>query len=602
MRHDGPEPAPGTTNGRPARALPGAGRPLPGAARRPRPTLAEVADRLAGRTAGAGAGATRVAGAAQDSRTVGPGQLWAALPGAHTHGARHSRAAAARGAAAALTDAAGEADVLAAGLPCVVVPDVRAALGPVAGWLAGDPSRHLDLVGVTGTNGKTSTTHLLAAGMAAAGARTGLLSGVVQRAPGWSRPAVRTTPEACDLQRSLAELVQDGVSAAALEVSSHGLALHRVDGTVFRAGVFTNLGRDHLDLHATMESYLAAKARLFEPERCSLAVVNVADPWGRRLADGLRVPVVRFAVAPVDAGGGPAPAGAGPAGADWRADRVVATAAGTRFRLTGPGIRRWVRLRLLGTHQAENALAALAALVSIGIDPDAAVAGVESLAGVPGRLEAVSAGQPFAAYVDYVHNETGQAAVYPFLRSLTGGRLVVVMGATGGRDLGKREPLGRAAGAAADLVVVTDESPHEEDPASIRATVARAARHGGRARVVVEPDRAAAFELAVASAGPGDVVVVCGRGADPVLTGADGSRPFSDREQLLAALRAQSGAWEGATTRSSTTTASTAPTIGPSRAGPPVGQGAGDEHRSQRSGRVDPGTGERGGDEGGRRE
>ncbi len=278
-------------------------------------------------------------------------------------------------------------------------------------------------------------------------------------------------------------------------------------------------------MHTDMAGYYAAKARLFGSDRCGPAVIGLDDRWGRRLAAEAQVPVVTFAGA-----GAPEPA-------DWTARDVQATVAGTSFRLTGPGVDVPVRLGLLGAHQADNATGAIAALVSTGTDVQAAVRGVESLSGVPGRLERVDIGQSFTAFVDYVHNESGQARVYPFLRSLGSGRLIVVMGATGDRDPGKREPLGRNAGSVADVVVVTDESPHSEDPAALRNATVAGARAGGRAQVLVEPDRAAAFDLGVSLARPGDVVVVSGRGHDPTQFGNGTSRTFDDRVQLRAALQ-----------------------------------------------------------------
>jgi len=520
-RHAGPAPAgpwqPGPTSAGPWHAT----------ARPPR-RLAEIASRVGARllvgVVDASAGPV-VTGISQDSRTVVPGDLYVALAGASWHGARFTAQAAAAGAVAVLVEPSESGLVPAAGLPTVDVTDLRRRIGPLASWLYGEPSSAMDVFGVTGTNGKTSTAYLLEAGLAAAGHRTGLVSGVAVRGPGGSRPAVRTTPEATDLQRLLAVFAGQGVSAAAVEVSSHGLELNRVDGTVFRAAVFTNLGRDHLDMHTDMAGYYAAKARLFGSDRCGLAVIGLDDRWGRRLAAEAQVPVVTFAGA-----GAPEPA-------DWTARDVQATAAGTSFRLTGPGVDVPVRLGLLGAHQADNATGATAALVSTGTDVQAAVRGVESLSGVPGRLERVNIGQSFTAFVDYVHNESGQARVYPFLRSLGSGRLIVVMGATGDRDPGKREPLGRNAGSVADVVVVTDESPHSEDPAALRNATVAGARAGGRAQVLVEPDRAAAFDLGVSLARPGDVVVVSGRGHDPTQFGNGTSRTFDDRVQPRAALQ-----------------------------------------------------------------
>ena len=494
----------------------------PGGPRRQRPALlrpvglAELRHLLA-LPAVAGEDLVGVRGLTLDSRRVLPGDLYAALPGARHHGARFADGARAAGAVAALSDRP------LPGLPTLVVPDPRAVLGQLAAHLHEHPSRQLEVYGVTGTNGKTSTTHLIDAGLRAAGRRTGLLSGVQLRTPRWSRPAQRTTPEAPELQEVLAALREQGASCAAVEVSSHGLALHRVDGTCFRAAVFTNLGSDHLDLHGDEESYFAAKASLFAPQRCALAVVNVDDAHGRRLAAQVRTPVVTFSAA-------------GRAGADWRAADVRADAERTSFRLLGPGVDRRVRSRLLGAHQVDNALGAVAALHAGGVEVEAAVRGVEELAGVPGRLQRVDAGQPFLALVDHVHNVAAQQRLLPFLRTLTRGRLVVVLGATGERDPGKRGPLGRTAAQLADVVVVTDESPHGEDPALLREAVAAGARAAGRAQVHVEADRDRALRLAVALAAPGDVVVVGGRGHDRHLVAGGRTLAFDDVARLRAAL------------------------------------------------------------------
>jgi UDP-N-acetylmuramoyl-L-alanyl-D-glutamate--2,6-diaminopimelate ligase len=455
-----------------------------------------------------------VTGVTHDSRAVVPGTLYAALPGAHRHGAEFAAEARRRGAVAALSDRP------LAGLPTLVVPDPRRALGPVAAAVHGDPSLDLAVHAVTGTNGKTSTVHLLEAGLAAAGRRPGLLSTVVTRGFGSAVPSVRTTPEAPEVQAFLARMRDAGCTDVALEASSHGLDLHRLDGIRFRTGIFTNLSRDHLDHHGDMEQYFCAKASLFTPERCRTAVVSVDDEWGRRLAASTRCPVVTFS-------------GRGHA-ADWRATSIRTDVSGTRFRLLGPGVDRTVRLRLLGPHQVDNALGALAALAVDGVPVPAAVRGLEALRGIPGRLERVDVGQPFSAFVDYAHNSGAQERVLDYLRSLSPGRLVVVAGAAGERDLGKRRLLARAAAAASDLLVITDESPYGEDPRRIRADLLEAAMGTvGRGEVVVVPDRRDAFEVAVDAAQPGDTVFVGGRGHERWLS-RTGHAPveFDDLEQL----------------------------------------------------------------------
>ncbi len=495
----------------------------------PRADLRDTAGPTAGppTTAGpatAGGGtplAVAVTGTSQDSRLVRPGDLYVALPGQRHHGGAFVGEAAARGAVAVL---ARDGDPLtSSALPVVRVGDPRAVVGPLASYVYDDPSAAMDVFGVTGTNGKTSTAHLIDAGLTGAGVPSALFSGVVQRTRAASRAAGRTTPEACELQQVLAAARGHGARAATVEVSSHGLALHRVDGTAFTAAVFTNLGPDHLDLHGDMESYRDAKAALFTAQRCALAVIAVDDDAGRWLAEHAGAPVVTTSATGADA--------------DWRADDVHLTPGGSTFRLRGPDTDLTVRLQLLGAHQVDNALGALAALASTGVELGAAVAGVEAVTGVPGRLERVDAGQPFLALVDHAHNPSAQLRLFPYLRAVTRGRIVVVLGATGGRDAGKRHPLGAQAGAMADTVVITDESPHDDDPRVLREDVAAGARAARSALVIVEPDRTRALELAVACTDPGDVLVVAGRGDDPALVRAGVATPFDDRVVLHEVLR-----------------------------------------------------------------
>lgn len=465
-----------------------------------------------------GDGRVQVRGVTLDSGDVARGDLFAGLPGKRRHGADYADRAAEAGAVALLSDRPDPS------LPSLVVDHPRRVLGTLSARLYGDPSRALSVYGVTGTNGKTSTAHLLAAGLQAAGHRVGLASSLETRVPGEvGRPAERTTAEAPALQQLLARTRQAGGTDMVLEVSSHALELARVDGTHFRVALFTNLSPDHLDLHGDLKRYYAAKASLFTPDRCEHAVVNIGDPHGRRLANETLCPLTTFTL--------------GPEAADWSARTIGADAVGTRFHLRGPKIDREVRLRLLGAHQADNAVAAAVALAVGGVDLDAALRGMEALTSVPGRLERIDAGQPFLAFVDFAHNTGGQRRLLPFLRSLTDGRVIVVLGATGERDPGKRAALGDTAAHSADVVIVTDESPHSENPATLRNAIAAGARRHARTTVHVEPDRRRALLLAVSAARPGDVVVVAGRGADQLQISASGSRPFDDRVALYHALR-----------------------------------------------------------------
>ena len=467
-----------------------------------------------------------VTGVTLDSRAVRTGDLYAALPGARVHGADFIAAAAAAGAVAVLTDAAGGAAAAAAGLPALVAGDPRAVLGDVAAAVYGDPTRTLLLLGVTGTNGKTTVCYLLEAGLRAAGHATGLVGTIETCVGGESVPSARTTPEAPDLQALFATMLERGVDAAAMEVSSHALALHRVDACTFAAAGFTNLSQDHLDFHPTMADYLAAKATLFAPDRCRRAVVNIDDPAGRTLL-ARRPDAVTVGVTEQQA--------------DWSARDVVLGPEGSTFRLVGSAassrVDAPVRLLLPGGFNVSNALVALAVLVEAGVDIDAAVHGIGRLTGVPGRMERVDAGQPWLGIVDYAHTPQAVTTLLGTVRGLTRGRVLVVLGCGGDRDRGKRPLMGAAAAAGADVVVLTSDNPRSEDPLAILEAM-RAGISGtpGPAEVLVEPDRAAAIALAVAEARPGDAVVVAGKGHE---TGQDVGgviTPFDDRVVLRSAV------------------------------------------------------------------
>jgi UDP-N-acetylmuramoyl-L-alanyl-D-glutamate--2,6-diaminopimelate ligase len=457
-----------------------------------------------------------VTGVTHDSRDVRPGDVYAALPGSRAHGADFAAQALANGAVAAVSDRPADP------LPTLVVDSPRKVLGDLARWVYGDPSAALDIVGVTGTNGKTTTAYLLESAFRAAGRTTGLVGTVETRIDGDVVPSSHTTPEAPDLQALLAVMRERGVTGVGMEVSSHGLALGRVDGTTFAAAVFTNLSQDHLDFHADMESYFKAKASLFTAGRSKVAVVNVDDPYGARLVERTHLPVVTTSAT-------------GARLADWQAHDVELGLDGATFRVVAPGVDRRVRLRLPAAYNVANALGALAALDSIGVDVEAAIAGVEALDGVPGRLERVDRGQPFLAVVDYAHSPDSVASVLRALRPLTDGSVIVVLGCGGDRDREKRPLMGRAAAEGADLVVATSDNPRSEDPLAILDAMVEGIRAVGT-RHVVEPDRAAAIRLAVAEARPGDVVLVAGKGHEQGQTFGDVTVPFDDRVVLAEAL------------------------------------------------------------------
>src|SRR5450755_5022407 len=468
-----------------------------------------------------------VTGVTHDSRMVRPGDLYAALPGTQVHGAEFSAAAAAAGAVAILTDPAGRDRAAAAGLPVYVIADPRARLGEVACWVYGDPSRKLRLIGVTGTSGKTTTSYLTEAGLRWAGHVTGLIGGVETRIGTEVQASELTTPEATDLQALLATMAERGVTAAAMEVSSHALALGRVAGTRYDVAVFTNLSQDHLDFHASLDDYFAAKAELFSPGYARAGVVNMDDARGRLLAASPRIPLTSFS-----AGGNPA--------ADWHAEDVRSGADGSTFRVIGPGgVEADASVALPGLFNVANALGAIVALVETGVGLTAAVTGVAACAGVPGRMERVDAGQDFTVLVDYSHKPGAVEAVLRALRPVTAGNVTIVLGCGGDRDSAKRPLMGEAAARLADVAILTSDNPRSEDPLAILAEMLAGALKvppAQRAHVLVEPDRAAAIGLAIAGAGKGDVVVIAGKGHERGQYAGATVIPFDDREVAAAAL------------------------------------------------------------------
>jgi UDP-N-acetylmuramoyl-L-alanyl-D-glutamate--2,6-diaminopimelate ligase len=472
-------------------------------------------------------GRTGLTGITHDSRAVRRGDLYAALPGATVHGARFSGDAAAAGAVAVLTDPAGRQAAVASGLPVFVVADPRSRLGEVAAWIYGEPSDRLLLIGVTGTAGKSTTTYLVESGLAAAGYRTGLIGGVATRIGDQMQESSLTTPEATDLQALLATMVQRRVGAAAMEVSSHALALGRVAGTHYDIAVFTNLSQDHLDFHGGMGEYFAAKAELFTPRYAKAGVISVDDRYGRELVAQASIPVTTFS-----AHGLPA--------ADWRAADIRAGADGSTFRVIGPGgVAADAAVALPGDFNVANALAAIVALVEAGVGLADAVAGVAASAGPPGRLERVDRGQDFTVLVDYAHKPGAVEALLTAMRPVTQGNLVIVVGCGGDRDRGKRRLMGAAAASLADRAILTSDNPRTEDPLVILAEMLAGAvevPQRDRAEVTVQPDRAAAIDTAIAGAGKGDVVIIAGKGHEHGQYVAGTVIPFDDREVAGTAL------------------------------------------------------------------
>ncbi len=470
-----------------------------------------------------------LSGITLDSRSVEPGDLYVALPGARLHGAAFCADAVAAGAVAILTDPDGRSRAVASGVPAFVLADPRARLGQIACWVYGDPSSRLRLIGVTGTSGKTTSTYLIESGLRAAGHLTGLVGGVELRVGEEKLASSLTTPEAPDLQALFAVMTERGVTAAAMEVSSHSLALGRVGGTAFDVAVCTNLAQDHLDFHADMEDYFRAKASLFMPP--VTGVVNTDDTYGRRLAAQALVPVTTFSPSGRD-------------DADWRAVDVRSGADGSTFRLIGPGgIEADVSVGLAGVFNVANAVGALVALVEAGIRLEDAVAGVAACPGVPGRLERVpSAGLGVTAFVDYSHKPGAVEAVLRSLRPVTQGNLIIVLGCGGDRDKAKRPMMGAAAASLADVAILTSDNPRSEDPLAILAAMlggVLSVPRSERGRVIIEPDRAAAIGQAAALAAPGDVLVVAGKGHETGQYVGGAVLPFDDRRVTAEALERQ---------------------------------------------------------------
>lgn len=438
-----------------------------------------------------------------DSRRVSPHTVFCCVRGARDDGHDFAPQAIAAGASALVVD-----HVLDVAIPQLVVDDVRRAIGPLAAAVFGHPARRLTVIGVTGTNGKTTTVHLLAHILRSAGrpvASLGTLSGAF------------TTPEASDLQAELACQVRNGATAVVMEVSSHALVQHRVDGMQFDLAVFTNLGRDHLDLHGTLEAYLDAKAELFTPAHAVRGVVNLGDPAGRTIAARGQIPIVGYSVS------------------DLAEVSVSVDAHSYRWH------DRQVRVPIGGAFNVGNSLAAATAAVEIGVDVDEVVAALATAPQVPGRFEAIHAGQPFHVLVDFAHTAEGLDAVLGAARTAVGGgRVIVVFGCGGDRDRTKRPMMGEVAGRLADLAVITSDNPRSEEPTSIIAEIMSGVPEDLAPKLLVEPDRAFAIEAAFRIARPGDVVVVAGKGHEATQTIGDQVLEFDDRvvaRRILDGLR-----------------------------------------------------------------
>ncbi|HSS68751.1 MAG TPA: UDP-N-acetylmuramoyl-L-alanyl-D-glutamate--2,6-diaminopimelate ligase [Nocardioidaceae bacterium] len=485
--------------------------------------LSDVASRLG---AAADLPSVDVTGLTASSSLVQRGDLYAGLPGARTHGARFAEVARDAGAVAILTDADGAELAASSGLPTVVVGEPRRILGSVAAQVYGRPADAFTLIGVTGTQGKTTVTHLIAAGAAAAGRITAVIGTNGASIAGEPLSSVLTTPEAPELHALFAVMRERGVDVCAIEVSSHALVMGRVDGVVFDLGVFTNLGRDHLDFHRDMDDYFEAKAQLFAPDRSRRALVSIDDAWGLRLAIDARLETQTYS--------------ADDAVADWVGvlDVAESTPHQTVFSLRGPrGLGLRAAVAMAGAFNVANAVAAIAACAAVGVDPEDAARGIAAVGSVRGRMEVVSGDRPFSVVVDYAHKPDAVVAALDALRSVTRGRLLIVIGAGGDRDRGKRPLMGKASAERADVVVVTDDNPRSEDPAEIRSEILAGARGAATAADIREVgDRADAIEAALREAAPGDTVLIAGKGHEAGQEIGDRVLPFDDRATALAVL------------------------------------------------------------------
>lgn len=473
-----------------------------------------------------------ITGIAYDSRAVSRGDLFVALPGVHVDGHRFIEAAVARGAAAVLCQYAPGAEPP---VPHILVPDTRAAMADLAAALYGHPSERLDVVGVTGTDGKTTTSFLLHALLQGTGRPAGLISTVAFRVGDveWENETRQTTPESPDVQRMLAEMVAAGVRYAVVESSSHALVLERLRGCHIDQGVFTNLTSDHLEFHGTVESYREAKSRLFrrlgsraKPGVAPYAILNRDDTNYEYMRAASAAPVISYGRHP---------------DADVRALDAEVTAGGIRFRALTPRGEVALRSPLTGRFNVSNLLAALAFAHAQGINLDAAAAALGAAPGVPGRMRRVDAGQPFTVVVDYAHTADSLARVLDELRALATGRLIAVFGCAGERDRTKRPEMGRIAAERCDVMILTDEDPRLEDRLDIIEEIAIGARTAGARdgeSLRVRPDRREAIEMAMRLARPSDVVLLAGKGHESCIIMGTERLPWNEEDEARRAIAA----------------------------------------------------------------
>jgi len=464
-----------------------------------------------------------VSGITYDSRRVTPGMLFVAIPGRNTDGHEFISTAIERGAAAVICE---RARAFPSRATRISVPDAREALAHAANSYYESPSKKLKVIGVTGTNGKTTVAFMVKAMLEAAGVKTGLLGTVRYEIGDRVIPAQRTTPESLEVQQMMAQMLKADCEACVMEVSSHALEQKRVLGVEFDVGIFTNLTRDHLDYHGTMENYFAAKKKLFtslaEGGKRAAAVINIDDTYGARLAGANRVEVeLTYGLDKL---------------ARLRATKIELNADGSRFVVEAPERKFALRLPLIGRHNIYNALAAVGAGIALKIDVVKIQAALNALPPVPGRLEAVNCSQPFGVYVDYAHTDDALKNVLTTLREITKGRVLLAFGCGGSRDTGKRAKMGRVAAELADFTLITSDNPRKEDPAKIAAQIEEGYRSVRTEAYAVELDRRRAIQQILAKAEPGDTVLLAGKGHETYQEFEDTVVPFDDRLHAQEAL------------------------------------------------------------------
>jgi UDP-N-acetylmuramoyl-L-alanyl-D-glutamate--2,6-diaminopimelate ligase len=463
-----------------------------------------------------------IAGITHDSRQVRPGYIFAALRGTHTDGGVFFDDAITRGAVAVLT--ASDSCETSEGIVCIFCDDARRGMAEIAARVYGHPSSHLTTFGITGTNGKTTVSFLIRDILAAAGRQAGLIGTVQYEIGGRMLPAGRTTPESTDIQRMLSEMLRAGCDSAVMEVSSHGLVQDRAASISFDAAIFTNLTRDHLDYHETMESYFEAKSILFNDMLKSgqgHSVINIDDHYGRRLvAETLPIDrTVTFGLSPL---------------AQVRAENLTTSGLGSEFTLCTPWGSSQVRISLIGDFNVSNALAAAAAAGSIGVELSTIAAALKGCVGVPGRLEEISTGRSFRLFVDYAHTDDALDNVLSTLRGICERRLIVVFGCGGNRDKSKREAMGAVASQYADVSILTSDNPRQEDPGQILNQITQGMAAESEYEVV--EDRASAIARAIDLAGKRDIVLIAGKGHESFQELGNTKIPFDDRTAARRAL------------------------------------------------------------------